>query len=80
MYGSTTQLIVLVANYDCLSAREPVKKSQKKLEKFSSKEPNLGKFGTHQTVWCVPDYPVKRTTEDATLGIFLLFIKFTGNK
>jgi hypothetical protein len=33
------------------------------LEKFSSKEPNLGKFETHQTI-------LKRMTEDATLENF----------
>jgi hypothetical protein len=35
------------------SVREPPKKSQKKLEEFGSKDPNVGQSVSHQTVrWC----------------------------
>jgi hypothetical protein len=39
----------LRANYVCLSRREPLKKSQNKLQKLGSKEPNLVWSGEHQT-------------------------------
>jgi hypothetical protein len=65
----------------CLSARKPLKKSQNKLEKFCSKEPNLGQSGTHRTVWCAPDYPrrhVRWSVWPKTLLLGISIMKFTG--
>jgi hypothetical protein len=56
---------------------EPLKKSQKKLEKFGSTEPNLGHSGTHRTVRCV--CRLRRTAENAVLRNFNYKIHWTMN-
>jgi hypothetical protein len=46
---------VLVGNYVCLNARDPLKQSQKEIKEFGSKEPNLCQTRLHWIVRCASD-------------------------